>query len=168
MAGDPLAMFEVTSPYNMNSGAVSGVEIAWQHLFDGTPFGFQLNYTWISGGDVEVDRYEIGRQLLLPGLGDSGNLSVFFENEKHTARLALNHRGETVVGFGNYDTPLFVDERNQIDFSYQFRMNDSTTFFLDAMNINDETTRLHARYPDMLFLSQQHGPVYKFGARMNF
>ena len=167
-AGDPTAMFDVTAPYNMNSGSVSGVEVAWQHLFDGTPFGFQLNYTWISGGDVEVDRYEIGRQFLLPGLGDSGNLSVFFENEKHTARLALNHRGETVVGFGNYDTPLFVDERNQIDFSYQFRMNESTTFFLDAMNINDETTRLHARHSEMLFLSQQHGPVYKFGARLNF
>jgi hypothetical protein len=73
-----------------------------------------------------------------------------------------------VVGFGNYDTPLFVDERNQVDFSYQFRMNDTTSFFLDAMNINDETTRLHARYPEALFLSQQHGPVYKFGARLNF
>jgi len=36
------------------------------------------------------------------------------------------------------------------------------------MNINDETTRLHARHSEMLFLSQQHGPVYKIGARLNF
>ncbi len=167
-AGDPVAQFEVTTPYNMNSGSVSGVEIAWQHIFGDSPFGMQMNYTWISGGDVDVDREVIGRQFLLPGLGDSGNLSVFFENDRHTARLAYNHRGETVVGFGDYDTPLFVDERNQIDFSYQFRWTDSTTFFLDAQNINDETTRLHARYSEMLFLSQQHGPVYRFGARMNF
>ena len=152
----------------MNSGAVSGVEIAWQHLFENSPFGVQFNYTWVNGGDVDVDRSVIGRQFLLPGLGDSGNFSVFFENDRHTARLAFNYRGETIVGFGNYDQPLFVDEREQLDFSYQYRFRDSTTFFFDAQNINDETTRLHARHSDMLFLSQQHGPVFKFGARMNF
>jgi TonB-dependent receptor len=167
MPGDPVALFDYTAPYNMESGSVSGIEVAWQHVFE-NGFGAQFNYTWVSGGDVEVDRYQVGRQFLLPGFGDSGNFSVFFENEKHTARLALNYRGETVVGFGDYDTPLWVDEREQIDFSYQYRYNDATTFFLDAMNINDETTRLHARYPEMLFLSQQHGPVFKFGARMNF
>jgi len=167
-AGDSLAMFEVTTPFNMNSGSVSGFEFALQHLFESTPFGFQLNFTVLSGGDVEVDRNAIGEQFLLPGLGDSGNFSVFFENDKHTARLAFNYRGETSVGFGNYDQPLYVDEREQLDFSYQFRFNDTTTFFLDAANINDETTRLYARHSEMLFLSQQHGPVYKFGARMNF
>ena len=67
-----------------------------------------------------------------------------------------------------YTTPLYVEARKQIDFSYQFRLNESTTFFLDAANINDEETRLYARYSEMLFLSQDHGPVYKFGARMNF
>ena len=167
-ASDPLAMFEVTSPFNMNSGSVSGFEFAWQHLFVDSPFGFQMNFTIISGGDVEVDRNAIGEQFLLPGLGDSGNVSVFFENDRHTARLAFNYRGETSVGFGNYDQPLYVDEREQLDFSYQFRLNDTTTFFFDAANINDETTRLFARHSDMLFLSQQHGPVYKFGARLNF
>jgi len=167
-AGDPLALFDVTAPYNMNSGRVSGFEVVLQHLFEGTPFGMQLNYTLISGGDVDIDRDVLGEQFILPGLGDSGNFSVFYEDERHTARLALNYRGETVAGFGNYEQPLYVEERKQLDFSYQFRMNESTTFFLDAANINDEKTRLYARYSDMLFLSQDHGPVYKFGARMNF
>ncbi len=167
-SSDPLASFIMTTPYNMNSGSVSGVEVAWQHVFETVPFGVQFNYTWVSGGDVEVDRTAIGDQFVLPGLGDSGNFSVFFENEKHTARLALNYRGETALGFANYTQPLFVDDREQLDFSYQFRWNDNTTFFLDAQNINDETTRLYVRHSDMLFLSQQHGPVYKFGARLNF
>lgn len=166
--GDPLAEFILTTPYNMESGSVSGVEVAWQHLFENSPFGLQFNYTWISGGDVDVDRGVIGRQFLLPGLGDSGNISVFFEDERHTARLALNYRGETVAGFANYDQPLLVDERQQLDFSYQYRFNEATTFFLDAANINNETVRLHVRHAEMLFLSQQHGPVYKFGVRMNF
>ena len=167
-ASDPLAMFEVTAPYNMNSGSVDGFEISLQHLFENTPFGMQFNYTWVNGGDVEVDSNAIGEQFILPGLGDSGNFSVFYEDERHTARLALNYRGETVVGFANYEQPLFVDEREQLDFSYQFRYNDTTTFFLDAANINDETTRLFVRHSDMLFLSQDHGPVYRLGARMSF
>lgn len=167
-SGDPVAMFDVTAPYNMNSGTVSGFEFVVQHLFEGTPFGVVFNFTKISGGDVDIDRNALGEQFILPGLGDSGNLSVFFENERHTARLALNYRGETVAGFGNYEQPLYVEERQQLDFSYQFRWKESTTFFLDASNINDETTRLYARHSNMLFLSQQHGPVYKFGARINF
>ena len=56
----------------------------------------------------------------------------------------------------------------QIDASYQYRWDKSTTLFIDAMNINDESTRLHARYEEMLFLSQDHGPVYKIGFRTNF
>ena len=167
-SGDPTANFEVTAPYNMNSGSVSGFEFVIQHLFEGTPFGVVFNYTVISGGDVDVDRNAVGEQFILPGLGDSGNFSVFYEDDRHTARIALNYRGETVAGFGNYEQPLYVEERQQLDFSYQFRWKESTTFFLDAANINDETTRLYARHSNMLFLSQQHGPVYKFGARINF
>ena len=165
---DPLAVVEVTAPYNMNSGVVNGIEVAWQHVFESGPFGFQFNATIINGGDVDVDRYVIGEQFVLPGLGDSGNFSVFFEDDVHTVRLALNYRGETVAGFANYEQPLFVAERKHVDFSYQYRYNDSTTFFFDASNITDEETRLFVRHEEMLFLAQDHGPVYKFGVRTNF
>jgi hypothetical protein len=39
---------------------------------------------------------------------------------------------------------------------------------VDAMNITDEETRLYVRNSEMLFLSQDHGPVFKFGIRSNF
>lgn len=168
---DPLALIDYTTPYNMEKGTVKGLEFSWQHLFEGSPFGVTFNYTYISGGDVDIDRYDIGEQFLLPGLGDSGNFSVFFENDNHTARIALNHRGETVAGFGNYEQPLFVEERNQIDASYQYRFNMGsalTTVYLEVSNITDEPTRLYARYSEMLFLSQDHGPIYKLGFRTNF
>lgn len=165
---DPLASFMVTSPYNLNEGSVHGIEFNLQHLFADSPFGVQFNYTFISGGDVDIDRNAIGEQFILPGLGDSGNFSVFYEDERHTARIALNHRGETVAGFGNYDQPLYVEERNQVDASYQFRWTDATTLFLEVSNVTDEPTRLYARHPEMLFLSQDHGPIYKLGFRTNF
>lgn len=168
---DPLALIDYTIPYNMGKGTVKGLEFSWQHLFEGSPFGVTFNYTYINGGDVDIKRDKIGEQFLLPGLGDSGNFSVFFENEKHTFRVALNHRGETVAGFANYEQPLYVEERNQFDASYQYRFDwgrAANTLFLEVSNFTDEPTRLYARYPEMLFLSQDHGPIYKFGFRTNF
>ena len=50
-----MATFEVTRPYNKEEGTVSGIEVALQHLFEGTPYGMQFNYTEISGGDVDVN-----------------------------------------------------------------------------------------------------------------
>ena len=96
---DPLALFDITQPVNMESGKVSGWEGSWQHFFSGTPFGVTMNYTKVNGGNVEPDLLTVGRQFVLPGLGDSGNASVFFENPKHTIRLALNYRAETASGF---------------------------------------------------------------------
>ncbi|MDB4661820.1 TonB-dependent receptor [Gammaproteobacteria bacterium] len=167
-SNDPLALFRITQPKNLEEGDVSGIELTLQHLFEGTPYGVQFNYTKITGGDVDIDRDDVGPQFILPGFGDAGNLSVFYEDNKHTFRVAANYRGETVAGFGNYEQPLYVEERLQIDATYQYRVSENTTIFLDMMNINDETTRLHARYSEMLFLSQDHGPIYKFGFRSNF
>mgnify|MGYP003684358353 FL=1 len=167
-SADPLALFTVSRPINMEEGDVSGIEVTLQHLFEGTPYGMQFNATKVTGGDVDIDRDNVDPQFILPGFGDAGNLSFFYEDEKHTFRVAANYRGETVAGFGNYDQPLYVEARTQIDATYQYRVNENTTVFLDMMNINDETTRLHARYSEMLFLSQDHGPIYKLGFRANF
>jgi outer membrane receptor protein involved in Fe transport len=152
----------------MEKGRVSGWEFAWQHLFQGSPYGMTFNYTLVSGGNVEPDIADVSRQFILPGLGDSGNASVFYEDDRHTLRLALNYRAETAAGFANYDQPVFVEERKQVDFSYQYRYNENTTVFFDAANILDEETRLFVRHPEMLFLAQDHGPVYKLGLRTNF
>jgi len=167
-SSDPLAIFEITTPRNMGKGEVDGWEVVLQHLFGDTGWGVQLNATIIEGGDVDVDRYAIGRQFLLPGLGDSSNFSVFYEDERITARVALNTRGETVAGFGDYDQPLYVEERNQWDATFTYRWSENAATFLEVQNLNDEPTRLYARHPNMLFLSQDHGPIYRLGFRYKF
>ena len=164
---DPFAMFRVTKPVNLKEGGVDGIEIALQHLFD-NGFGVQFNATKVVGGDVEPDLNNLYQQDALPGLGDSGNFSVFFENESFTGRLAFNHRGETYVGEGDYYQPLYVEARTHVDVAISYRVDDNLGFFFDAMNITDEPTRLFARHSEMLFLSQDHGPVYKAGFRYKF
>jgi len=167
-ADDPLAQFLLNTTVNKREGRVNGFEIVWQHLFGDTGYGFQFNATLIDGGDTDINKYEIGRQFLLNGLGDSGNFSVFYEDDQITARVALNNRGETVAGFGDYDQPLYVEERNQIDASFAYRINEQASVFLEFQNLNDETTRLHARHKEMLFLSQDHGVISRVGFRYKF
>lgn len=167
-ADDPLAQFLLNTTVNKRAGRVNGFEIVWQHLFGDTGYGFQFNATLIDGGDTDINRYEIGRQFLLNGLGDSGNFSVFYEDDQITARVALNNRGETVAGFGDHDQPLYVEERNQIDASFAYRINEQASVFLEFQNLNDETTRLHARHKEMLFLSQDHGVISRVGFRYKF
>ena len=167
-ADDPLATFTLNTTVNKRSGTVSGWELALQHLFGDTGFGLQFNATLIDGGDTDIDRNAIGRQFLLDGLGNSGNFSAFYEDDKITARVALNNRGETVAGFGDFNQPLYVEERNQIDASFAYRLNDQASVFVDFQNLTDETTRLHARHKEMLFLAQDHGVISRIGFRYKF
>ena len=155
-------------PLNLESGSVDGFEVVLQHLFGDSGFGTQINATFVSGGDVDIDRDDTSRQFILPGLGDSSNFSFFYEDSFVTARVALNTRGETVAGFGNYDQPLYVEERNQWDLSLALNVAEDAVVFYEVQNVNDEPTRLYARYQEMLFLSQDHGPIHRLGFRYKF
>ena len=70
-SSDPAANFHITRPANLETGDVDGFEIVLQHLFGVTGFGAQFNATIVNGVDVDVDRSKIGKQFILPGLGDS-------------------------------------------------------------------------------------------------
>ena len=74
---------------------------------------------------------------------------------------------ETYVGFDEYN-PLWVEARSQVDFSASYRVNDDVSLFVEGLNITDSEVRLYARYDIMLFLAQNHGPVYKAGFRVKF
>ena len=160
--GDPLAQFEVFRPVNKYDGTLDGFEVSVQHLFDNN-FGVLANATLV-GGDTDVDAAYVGEQFALPGFGDAANLSVFYEDEKYSARISYNLKAETYAGMDSYN-PLFVEERGQVDFSASYNVNENSVVFIEAQNITDEDVRLFARHNEMLFLYQDQGPVYKLGFR---
>jgi TonB-dependent receptor len=164
---DPLALIDFTQPVNSEDGVVDGWEIALQHQFGDSGFGANINATFV-GGDVEADIYQLGDQFALPGFGDSANFAAFYEDDKWTATIAYNERGETYAGAEGQDHPIFVEERYQVDVTASYNVNDNLTLFAEARNITDEPVRLYVRHPEMIFLAQDHGPMYKFGLRANF
>ena len=166
-ATDPIAQFEVTKPFNNQSGTVDGWEIALQHQFGDTGFGANINATFV-GGDVEADRYETGDQFALPGFGNSANFAAFYEDDTWTATIAYNQRGETFAGLEGQNHPIFIEKRYQVDMTASYNVNENVTVFAEARNITDEPVRLFVRYPEMIFLAQDHGPMFKFGVRAHF
>ena len=167
LATDPLALIDFTQPVNSEDGTVDGWEIALQHQFGDTGFGANINATFV-GGDVEADRYALGDQFGLPGFGDSANFAAFYEDDKWTATIAYNERGETFAGLEGQNHPIFVEKRFQVDMTASYNVNDNVTVFAEARNITDEPVRLFVRYPEMIFLAQDHGPMFKFGMRAHF
>lgn len=163
--GDPY-IFNQIMPVNKYDGTLEGVEVALQHFFEGTPYGFQVNYTHIAG-DTDVDPASVVEQFALPGFGDSANMSVFYEDDNLSARLSYNWRGETYAGMDEFN-PLFIEERGQLDFNASYNFSDNASVFVVAQNITDEEVRLFARYEEALFLFQDHGPIYKAGIRYKF
>ena len=165
-ANDALAQFNITQPVNKYDGKLSGVELSLQHFFEGTPYGMQANVTKLRT-DEEADPYLVGEQRALPGFGDGANLSVFYEDEKYTARLSYNYRAESYAGEDQFN-PLFIEARGQIDFNASYVINDNAVVFVEALNIGDEGVRLFSRYEEMMFLYQDHGPIFKAGLRYKF
>jgi hypothetical protein len=119
------------------------------------------------GGDTDADPAALGEQFALPGFGDAANFSVFYEDDRMRARLSYNWKGETFAGMDQYN-PLYIVERDQIDFTATYIVSDSTQVFFEAINITDSEVELFSRYEEMLFLYQDHGPIFKAGFRVSF
>jgi iron complex outermembrane recepter protein len=164
---DPLAVFSVSTTDNLEIGNVHGWEVALQHLFADTGWGVQANATFVSG-DVDADRDIIGQSFALPGLSDSRNLSVFYENQHISTRLAYNWRDEFLAGFDQFGAPVYVEDYDQWDFILTWFATDRLAVFVEGINITKETQRTYSRYKEQFLSGNQYGARYSLGARYKF
>ena len=101
-------------------------------------------------------------------MSDSANLSVFYENDKVSARLAYNWRDEFLSGFDLASSPVFAEEYFQLDGNVTYNVTDNLAVFFEALNITEEVQRSYIRYPDQFLRGNQYGARYNIGARYNF
>jgi TonB-dependent receptor len=140
--GDPLAQYQVQQPTNAENANIDGWEIALVHFFTGAlqGFGINTNATFVNG-DVAYDNGapESEDQFALEGLSDSFNFIAFWENEKWSARILYNKRGEFLQNT-NWSSriPRYVDEYEQIDFNLGWRATDNLTLTLEGINLTEE------------------------------
>lgn len=167
---DPNVPFRFSAPTNgANEETIDGWEIAWQHDFTDTGFGFLANYT-IVDGSAEYDNTvnaAAGNQFALVGLSDSANLVGYYDKDGLQARIAYNWRDSFLNGTGNH--PSYTEEYEQIDVSASYKVNDNVTVFFDGINMTEEDLpRTHGRDPSYVFFAAPGFARYYFGLRYTY
>ena len=171
--GDPEFQFELTRPINNQSARISGYELAWQHFFGESGFGYQANFTIVDGdigfdvaSDPSVD------QFALEGLSDSANLVLIYEKDGLSARVAYNWRDafldEVNRSVSSVRNPLFVDEYEQIDVNVSYDFDEHFTMSLDVINLTEEGQRQYGRTQNNVFFVQELDRRYVLSARYSF
>jgi len=169
-AGDPEMLFNVVKFVNNREARIDGFELAVQHFFGDTGFGFQANYTTVNG-DVGFDvNGDPGvTQFALVGLSDTANLVLMYEKENFQARIAYNWRDKFLNSQAFYSNePSFTEEYSQIDFNVAYQVSDELSVFFEGINITEEDTRTHGRYSAQLWNLEEQGARYALGARYTF
>ncbi|HEU5134953.1 MAG TPA: TonB-dependent receptor [Steroidobacteraceae bacterium] len=171
-ANDPLFEFDLSQPANNQTAVIDGTELAWQHFFGESGFGFLLNATFVNG-DVEYDlraRPDI-QQFALEGLSDSANAVLMYEKHGLSARVAYNLRDAfltSTVWQGQQGLPGFVDEYKQVDLNVTYNFNDQFAVGLDGINITGEGQLIYSRTKQMQWWNAEGDPRWMLTARYNF
>ncbi len=132
---DPV-VYQWSSPTNTETANIDGFELAWQHTFGETGFGFVANATFVDG-DIGFDNtggpiFEpvglppeaVEQQFALTGLSDSANFIAFYDKYGVEVRLAYNWRDEFLTGIGHDSfgaQPRYIEEYYQWDLNARAR-----------------------------------------------
>ncbi len=179
---DPLMQWDITRPFNTPDGkTVDGFELAIQHFFGDTGFGFGANATFVDG-DVEFDVDDITKvesvsdlapQTPLTGLSDSANFQLFYEKDELSVKVTYAWRDEYLIGVGQSqgssdNPPQFAKEFGQMDMSINYDIDENLTVFFEGLNLNNETEQGFGRYEKQFLFARQYGARYTLGMRYSF
>jgi TonB-dependent receptor len=179
---DPLMQWDITRPFNTpDDKMVDGIELAVQHFFGESGFGFGANATFVDG-DVEFDVDDITRvdsvadlapQTPLTGLSDSANFQLFYEKDGLSVKVTYAWRDEYLIGVGqgqgsSDNPPQFAKEFGQVDMSVNYDIDENFTLFFEGLNLNNETEQGYGRYEEQFLFARQYGSRYTLGVRYSF
>ncbi|MEH6637072.1 MAG: TonB-dependent receptor [Halioglobus sp.] len=167
---DPLS-FALTIPVNSEDAEIDGFELAAQHMFGESGFGFIVNYTTVDG-DIDYDDKQIGvDQFALLGLSDSYNVIAFYDKNGYQARMAYNWRDDfldATVGGNNQQEPIYVEDYGQLDLSLSYTWDDRLTVYAEGINLTEEDQRKYGRHRNMVVATIEGGARYSMGVRYKF
>ncbi len=168
---DPSSPFNLTVPVNIEKATVDGFEIALQHNFGDSGFGFIANATF-ADADVGYDNLSLAQQFVLNGLSDSANLIAFYDDGALNVRIAYNWRDGFLAGVGQNNVgavpPTYTAEYSQIDMSASYWFGENFQVFADILNLTNETTHVHGRSDLQTLFAAQLGTRYNVGLRYKF
>jgi TonB-dependent receptor len=167
-----LAQFTVSSNTNEGAYKVQGVEIANQHVFGETGFGYLLNLTFVKSDHPYNPGDLTGANLAVSGLANSWNLVGFYDKNGFQARLAINWRDNVLDRFGQQQNsttfgtePTFVKSATYLDFSTSYQISPRLTAYFEALNLTDQVYSTYGRYQEQVLDLVDTGRRFNFGVR---
>lgn len=154
-------VYRVSRPQNGLESTITGLEIAWTHIWE-NGFGLTLNATKVSSDDDTGSTIE--------GLGDSQNAIFFYEKDAFQARIAFNNRESFLrrVDNGFNGEPVNTGTFGQWDISASYDINETFTVFFEGINVTEEELEQFGRFPTQVFNIEDNGSRYAVGVRANF
>jgi TonB-dependent receptor len=164
---DDPAVFDLDTRINSDEElTIDGWEVAIQHDFEETGFGFIANATF-ANSDREFNLLLNEAQFALPGLSDTRNLILYYDKDGIQVRLAYNWRDEW-LSFAGGRQPGYVDAYAQWDMNASYDFDNGLVLAFEVINLTDETTRGYARDSLQVAGVTQTGPRFNIGARYSF
>ncbi|MDE2163395.1 MAG: TonB-dependent receptor [Alphaproteobacteria bacterium] len=162
--------YTISQPVNGPAANVYGIELAWQHVFGETGFGYSVNGTIVGTNkpynplDLSVSGFSV------TGLADSANFMVFYDKDGFQARLAANWQDSYLDHFGQIQNgstfgtePTFVNTSWNMDFSTSYDITQQVSVYFEAMNLTDATYSTHGRYSNQLLDVVDYGRKFLAG-----
>jgi iron complex outermembrane receptor protein len=164
--------FLLTEPVNLNEATIGGEEFTVNYQFTSLPkpfdgLGTAVNYTHVtSNTSINPVVLATTGQFAVPGIGDSGNVSGYYEEGPVQLRLAYNWRGAYLTSIGGGGgQPTTVKAYGQLDFSGSYRIGPNLSLFLTATNLLRETIFQYQVYPNRPSYAEADGGTITFGIR---
>ena len=167
------AQFAVSSRINGPDATVRGVEIASQHVFGDSGFGFQANATFVNTNKPYDPGDFTQTGFAVTGLANSVNFVPFYDKKGFQFRAALNWRDSYLLQFGQVQNngafgaePTFVNSSLQIDLSTSWDITKKISIFGELTNLTDETYSTHGRYSNQLLTVNSYGRRFTAGVHV--
>ncbi|WP_448664207.1 TonB-dependent receptor [Sphingomonas sp. CJ20] len=168
------AVFSINAQINGPEATVKGVEVALQHVFGNSGFGFSANAT-LPSTNRNYDASNVsGGSFTITGLAKSANFVGFYDKNGFQIRGAVNWRDEYLSGLGQGQggvygaEPVYVDAQIQIDASASYDITKQFTVFGEVTNINNSTYSTHGRFSNQALDIWSYGRRFTGGVRFRY
>lgn len=156
---------------NGASAKLYGIELAYSQKFDWLPAPWNglllgANATF-SRSDARIEGQGSKRSIDLPNQSDQvGNLTLGWENDKLSLRLAANYKSRYLAEVAAVDDKahdLYADSQLFVDFSAGYFLSDNLQLKFEAQNLTDESYYLYTGNRRYNAQYEEYGPTYKLG-----
>jgi TonB-dependent receptor len=167
-------LYTVTRPVNGTERVtINGLEAGGQYALDFLPkpfnnFGILANITYQKDEGYRGTDFFTGSSLPFPGLSrTSYNTSVYYEDSRFSVRASYNWRDQYLINpVGRGNNPEFGEEYGQLDANASYNLTDSTTLFLEGVNLTDNVRIENANSEYRRTIIETFGRRYFAGIRM--